>query len=192
MATSNLRSLMPPEPEKLDVASQLDAGVSAGIKLATASEQVQASKLKLEEMKNDLVMKQASSANSLLSNLIRANPIVAKKMLPQVRQRLIALGADPDVADLVISDDNYRANASAVTAMFAGKLTADPQAAQQYMQALRQSGLTDEAIQQFVMAEQNRAQQSSMQASKLEASAAKKDAGLSVGEKARDTKFAKE
>ena len=58
MATSNLRSLMPPETEKLDVASQLDAGVSAGIKLATAAEQVQASKLKLEEMKNDLVMKQ--------------------------------------------------------------------------------------------------------------------------------------
>lgn len=112
----------------------ITSGVKAGLGLATAAEQVEQTKMKTEEMKNDLTVKQASTVNSLLTNLARANPIVAKKMVKQVREKLIQLGADPDIADYTISEDANRQRQIAVGQLLAGKLPSDPEMAGTYFQ----------------------------------------------------------
>ena len=74
------------------ITPDLQEGMKAGIGLATAKEQIEGAKVKLEDDKANLVMKQASTANSLLTNLARANPAVAKMMVKQVREKLLNLG----------------------------------------------------------------------------------------------------
>lgn len=131
------------------ISEGLTSGLKAGINLATAKEQVESAKIKLQEQKSDLIAKQASTANSLLTNLARANPDIAKKMLKTVREKLINLGADPDVADYTISDDANRKRQIAFSQMAGSKLTQNPQMAQEYIQGLADIVGYDQAAQMF-------------------------------------------
>lgn len=145
------------------VSEGLDKGLKAGINLATAKEQVDSAKLKVEEQKTELMLKQANTANSLLSNLVKMNPQYAKKAVKNIRERFIQLGLDPDIADLAISDDQYRKNIAAMTAAASGILTKDPKRAANYIQGLRDAGVADSAIQEFVMNEQRMSQQTKIE-----------------------------
>jgi hypothetical protein len=133
----------------LNISENVKSGVQAGVQLATAAEQVESAKVALEQQKSDLISKQASTANSLLTNLARANPAIAKKMLKQVREKLINLGADPDIADYTISDDVARKRQIAFSQMAASKLTGNPAQAQSYMQGLADLVGFDQASQMF-------------------------------------------
>jgi regulatory protein YycI of two-component signal transduction system YycFG len=131
------------------VSESLQSGLKAGVQLATAKEQVETAKVKLQEQKSDLIAKQAGTANSLLTNLARANPAIAKKMLKTVREKLINLGVDPDIADYTISDDANRKRQIAFSQMAGNKLTQNPNSAQEYMQGLADLVGYDQAAQMF-------------------------------------------
>lgn len=124
-------------------------GVKAGIGLATAKEQVEAVKAQTEAMKAELISKQASTANSLLTNLARANPVVAKQMLKGVREKLLNLGVDPNVADYTVSDDAARQRQIGFSQFAAGKLTSDPKFAGEYFASLADLVGYDQAAQMF-------------------------------------------
>jgi hypothetical protein len=180
------------------ISEGLSSGLKAGVQLATAKEQVESAKVKLQEQKSELIAKQAATANSLLTNLARANPAIAKKMLKQVREKLINLGADPDVADYTISDDANRKRQIAFSQMAGNKLTQNPQSAQEYMQGLADLVGYDQAAQMFDAEFKRRqqdkqmSQEASMLNKRLAAAQESKAAPVSVGEKARDVSFAKE
>lgn len=120
--------------QKLDAAGDVAAGLKTGIQLATAKEQVDSAKMQVESQKNELITKQAATTNSLLTNLARANPIVAKKMIKQVREQLLQLGADPDIADYTISDDANRQRQIAINNVLSGKISSNPEASSKYVQ----------------------------------------------------------
>ncbi len=118
----------------VDVAGNLQQGMRAGVQLATAKEDVELKKTEVASQKADLTTKQASTVNSLLTNLARANPVVAKKMVKQVREKLLQLGADPEIADYTISDDANRQRQIAINNMVSGKLSSDPEMAGRFFQ----------------------------------------------------------
>lgn len=133
----------------INVAGNIQEGVQAGIQLATAKEQVEAKKAQTEAMKAELISKQASTANSLLTNLARANPVVAKQMLKGVREKLLNLGVDPNVADYTVSDDAARQRQIGFSQFAAGKLTSDPKFAGEYFNSLSDLVGYDQAAQMF-------------------------------------------
>jgi hypothetical protein len=190
---------------KVNTAENLSAGAKAGIGLATAAEQVQSAKQQVEAQKADLIVKQASTANSLLTNLARANPMIAKKMLPQVKEKLLNLGVDPTVAEYTVSDDANRKRQIAFSQMATGKIPQDPKFASEYFQSLADVVGYDQAAQQFDLAQkrsqedQKMAQQNEQfyagLASQERMAATKKPGasmGLTKGDEKRDTEYAKE
>lgn len=197
-------------------ASQVDVagGVKAGLGLAVAKEEIDQTKIKTEELKNDLTIKQASTVNSLLTNLARANPVIAKKMVKQVREKLLQLGADPDIADYTISDDATRKRQIAIGSTVSGKLSSDPETAGRFFQDAsdilgwegamqvydnaQKRNLDEKKVtqqnSQFYAGLQNQKDIAAMNNQARENAADKKSGGsggLTVGDKARDTKFAK-
>lgn len=219
---SSLSELISASPEQGNPAAAAVDGVKAGLGLAQAQEQVQSAKLQVEAQKADLATKQASTVNSLLTNLARANPVIAKKMVKQVRERLIQLGADPDIADYTISDDANRQRQVAFSDMASGKLSSDPEAALRYFQSAGQVLGWDEGAKNFDLALKRQQEDKKMAqaAAQDDKELAQKNqqfyAGLknqkdiasmnnetklaktpsgggpTIGEKARDTKFAKD
>ncbi len=201
-------------PPTQGITQDMQEGMKAGIGLATAKEQVESAKVKLEDQKAELVMKQANTANSLLTNLARANPAVAKMMVKQVREKLLNLGVDPEIANYTISDDANRQRQIAFSQMAGGKLTSDKELAGEYFQNLASVVGYDQAAQQFSTELKNQQDNSKQQVANTqqtkieqmgndsaeriaamnnEAKLAKQGgAGLTMGEKARDVKFAKD
>lgn len=186
-----------PNASSEGIADSLSSGVKAGVQLATAKEQVESAKVKLQEQKSELIARQAATANSLLTNLARANPAIARKMLKTVREKLINLGADPDVADYTISDDANRKRQIAFSQMAGSRLTQNPEMALEYMQGLADIVGYDQAAQMFD-AEAKRRQQASQFNQQMSLAKEKVETKtespkqLTVGEKARDVRFAKE
>lgn len=131
------------------IASSIQEGMKAGIGLATAKEQIEGAKVKLEDDKANLVLKQATTANSLLTNLARANPAVGKMMLKQVREKLLNLGVDPEIANYTISDDANRQRQIAFSQYAGGALTSDKEMAAQYFQELGSVVGYDKAAQMY-------------------------------------------
>lgn len=154
-----------------DVGGQINSGLQAGMNLATAKEQVEQKKVQLEQQKSELVMKQAATANSLLTNLARANPAIAKKMLPQIREKLINLGVDPEVADYTISDDANRKRQVAFGQYASSGLTTNKQFAQEYFSTLGDVLGYDQAAQMFdrELARKQQDKQFAIQQSKIDA-----------------------
>lgn len=188
--------------EQSRISDEITGGLQAGIGLATAKEQVEKKKLELEEQKTELITKQASSANSLLTNLARANPMVAKKMLPQIREKLINLGVDPSIADYTISDDANRQRQIVFNNMAGGKLTQDKNLAGEYFQSLSELVGYDKAVQIFddslkrdqenkKMSQQDKQFYAGLEAQKEAAGLKRGGLALTPGQVQADKEFAK-
>lgn len=134
------------QQKPLEVASNLSEGLKAGMQLATVQDQVDSMKAKVEEQKLELQQKQFSSVTSMLKNLAIANPKVGKLMTPRVKENMIKMGFDPNIADYITSDDASRARFVNIANLLAGKIANNPPALAEALQSLTDVGDLDKAI----------------------------------------------
>lgn len=137
------------QQKPLEVASNLSEGLKAGMQLATVQDQVDSMKAKVEEQKLELQQKQFSSVTSMLKNLAIANPKVGKLMTPKVKENMIKMGFDPNIADLITSDDASRARFVNIANAASGKIANDPQALAEALQAYADIGEFDKGLSAF-------------------------------------------
>jgi uncharacterized membrane-anchored protein YhcB (DUF1043 family) len=137
-------TLLGQQQQQPDIAQKMSEGVQAGVQLATMQDQVEKSKVNLEQQKTELNDKQFMSATSMLGNLARANPVVAKKMLPQIQQRFQQMGWDPSIPEVIATDENYARNYINVAKGFAPNATDEDKAAT--LQSMQQLGDFDKGL----------------------------------------------
>jgi hypothetical protein len=137
---AKLSDLVSPQGQtQIDIPSNVSAGLKTGMQLASVQSTLEKQKMDLESQKQDLAMKTASSVNSMLTGLARMDPKLAKMQLPKIREHLLQMGADPDIADYTISDDLNRKRQISYAKMAGGNLGSDPAAAGEFMQTAGQA-----------------------------------------------------
>jgi hypothetical protein len=137
-------TLLGQQQQQPDIAQKVGEGVQAGVQLATMQDQVEKSKVNLEQQKTELTDKQFMSATSMLGNLARANPTIAKKMLPQIQQRFQQMGWDPSIPEVIASDENYARNYMNTANAFTPHATPEQKAAA--LQSFQQLGEFDKGL----------------------------------------------
>lgn len=201
-----------PPTQGIDISGNVSSGLKAGIQLATAAEQVDAQKTQLEEQKLQLNQNKFKAIDGILKSLNRMNPSVAKIAAPKMKQQLQGYGADPAIIDTMLADPEFGRSYASLSSLLTGEALNDPKKLGSALQQMEDAGLLHEGITSAMearksMFERDRAAQQNTQyyaglknqkdiaTMNNETKLAKNSTAtnqLTVGDKARDTKFAKE
>lgn len=130
----------------IDIASGLSEGVSAGIKLATAKEQIDSAKVKVEEQKLELDQKKLQAFDGMIKTLNRTNPAYTKTLAKTMKNRFQQYGFDPNIVDVVISDPNFGRVYQNLSDAMLGNVLNDRNALSKVLQSSQDAGLFTEAV----------------------------------------------
>ena len=191
----------------VDIAGNLNEGLKAGMNLATAKEQVESTKMKVADQKLELVTKQATAMTNrtkaamfaqspaAFESIMKANEAYANSInVPYNSEALRAAWKDPNLRLAAQRETNR---------VMAGGQLSNPQAIVDFygsdspaifdhlQNASYKAGVVKQG-QDFELEKQRRALEAQKDIAGMKIDSKEKTPGLSIGEKARDVKFAKE
>lgn len=133
--------------EGVDISGSVAKGLQTGMQLATAQEQVQSQKLKLEEDKIKLDQAKFQSFDNMMKTLNRAaNPAIAKQLAKGMKNRFQQLGFDPSIIDITVSDPNFGRVYQNISDSISGKILNDKEALAEAVQSFQDAGMFTEGM----------------------------------------------
>lgn len=132
--------------EGVDIAGNLSKGLQTGMQLATAKDQIEANKLKLEEDRYKVDQMKFQAFDSMMKNLNRMNPTVAKQMSKNFKNRFQQYGFDPTIVDVTLADPQFGRAYQNMAELYSGKLLSDKQSLAQAVQSFNDAGMFTEGI----------------------------------------------
>lgn len=132
--------------EGVDIAGNLSKGLQTGMQLATAKDQVEAKKLQLEEDRYKVDQMKFQAFDSMMKNLNRMNPVVAKQMSKNFKNRFQQYGFDPAIVDITLADPQFGRTYQNLSDIYAGKITGDKGALGDVVSSLADAGLLSEGL----------------------------------------------
>lgn len=132
--------------EGVDIAGNLSKGLQTGMQLATAKDQIEANKLKLEEDRFKVDQMKFQAFDSMMKNLNRMNPTVAKQMSKNFKNRFQQYGFDPTIVDVTLADPQFGRAYQNMAELYSGKLLSDKQSLAQAVQSFNDAGMFTEGI----------------------------------------------
>jgi hypothetical protein len=132
------------------VTSDIQSGLKTGMQLATMEDQISQEKMKTDEMKMKLDTAKFNKAVGSLQTLARANPQIAKKLVPRIQQSMQEAGiaVDPLILDSIASDDEWKRRINSSSAIFSGMAKSEA-AMQEGLSALNDFGMLETGLQEL-------------------------------------------
>ncbi len=132
---------------QIDAGTKTMEGMKTAMNLAEQAQGLEANKVKVAEMKDQMETAQYNKALNSLHTLARTRPEIAKKMVGKVKENLNRAGIAVDdlVLDQFVSDDAFRQRMLSGYNYLAGKAT-DPGERSKGMQALADWGLFEKVF----------------------------------------------
>lgn len=196
-----------PPIEDVNIAGNLNEGLKAGMNLATAKEQVDSTKMKVAEQKLELATKQATAMTNrtkaamfaqspaAFESIMKANEAYANSInVPYNSEALRAAWKDPNLR-LAAQRETNRVmaggqiqNPQAIIDFYGS----DSPAIFDHLQNASYAAGVKKQGQDFELEKQRRAIEGQKEIAGMKIDSKEKTSGLTMGEKARDVKFAKE
>ncbi len=171
---------------QIDAGTKTMEGMKTAMNLAEQAQGLEANKVKVAEMKEQMETAQYNKALNSLHTLARTRPDIAKRMVGKVKENLNKAGIaiDDSVLEVMASDDSYKQRMLSAYSALSGKAT-NPEARSKGLQALSDYGMFDKAFETILSSEQfdeRLKSQEKIASSKAEADLAKSQAKLAAAE----------